>query len=174
MVNECMNRIEGLLQVVESMPDEKTRGTVRELLQSLMDLHGAGLDRMMEIAADAGEGGLQIIEAYGRDDLVNPLLLLYGLHPADLESRVLQALEKVRPYLKSHGGNVELVGIESGIATLRLRGSCQGCSSSTVTLKSTIEEAIYQAAPDVVEIRVEEAVQPHPAGFVPLDSLMAN
>jgi Fe-S cluster biogenesis protein NfuA len=80
---------------------------------------------------------------------------LYGLHPLDLETRVRQALEQVRPYLQSHGGNVELLGVEGGIIRLRLQGSCHGCPSSAQTLKSTIEEAIAEKAPDAAGLQVE-------------------
>jgi len=87
---------------------------------------------------------------------VGSLLLLYGLHPVDLETRVRGALEKTRPYLRSHGGNVELVDVdESGAVRLRLQGSCHGCPSSAMTLKLAIEQAIHDAAPDVTSISVE-------------------
>jgi hypothetical protein len=74
-----------------------------ELVQSLMELHGTGIGRMMEIVAESGESGLDVIDGFGRDELVGGLLLLYGLHPIPLETRVRQALDKVRPYLQSHG-----------------------------------------------------------------------
>ena len=88
------------------------------------------------------------------------LLLLHGLHPLDLEARVRQALEQVRPYLRTHGGDVELLGVDDGVVRLRMQGSCHGCPSSAVTLKHTIEEAIYDAAPDVAAIEVEGVVEP--------------
>ena len=72
------------------------------------------------------------------------LLLLHGLHPLDLEARVRQALDKVRPYLRSHGGNVELLGVDEGVVRLRLEGSCHGCPSSAATMRQTIEEAILR------------------------------
>jgi len=90
-------------------------------------------------------------------------LLLYGLHPLDLESRVGQALEKVRPYLHSHGGNIELLGLTDGIVRLRLHGSCHGCPSSAQTLKQTIEEAIFEIAPDVTAIEVEDELVEMPS-----------
>ena len=62
------------------------------------------------------------------------------------------ALDKVRPYLKSHGGNVDLLSVVDGVVHLRLIGSCDGCPSSALTLKSAIERNIYEAAPDVNSI----------------------
>ena len=98
-----------------------------------------------------------------RHELVSHLLLLHGLHPVPLEQRVHGALDEVRPYLESHGGDVELLGIEDGVVRLAMRGSCDGCASSTMTLKLAIEDAIQKAAPDVEEIVAEGAVEPAPA-----------
>ena len=85
--------------------------------------------------------------------------MLYGLHPLDLETRVLQALAQVRPYLRSHGGNVELIGVRDGVVHLRLVGSCHGCPSSAITMRQTIEKAILGKAPDVIAIEVEGAAE---------------
>ncbi len=112
---------------------------------------------------------------FAADPLVGSLLLLYGLHPVDLETRVHQALEKVRPLLKSHGGNVDLLGIDDGVVRLKLQGSCHGCPSSAQTLHNAIEEAIYEFAPDVAELKVEGVAVPSTppvSGFVPLAQLV--
>ncbi len=103
-----MQRIEGLVRKIESLSDPEARESALELMQSLMDFHGAGLDRLMEIVAEAGDAGYSIFDNFARDELVGSLLLLYNLHPVPLEMRVMGALDKVRPYLDSHGGNVEL------------------------------------------------------------------
>jgi Fe-S cluster biogenesis protein NfuA/nitrite reductase/ring-hydroxylating ferredoxin subunit len=95
--------------------------------------------------------------------LVSHLLLLHGLHPLDVETRVVQALEEVRPYLQSHGGNVEFLGVEEGVARLRMQGSCDGCPSSAMTLKLAIEEAVMKAAPDLDGIEAEGVAEPEPA-----------
>jgi len=140
--------IEGLVQEIERVSDPAVRSLSKQLVQSLMDLHGSGLERLLEIVHRAGDTGQRIIDELGSDELVRSLLLLYGLHPLDLQTRIVQALEKTRPYLRSHGGNVELVGVnDAGAVTLRLEGSCHSCPSSAVTLQSTVEQAIYDAAP---------------------------
>lgn len=150
-----IQRIETLIQEIDRFTDPAAREQSRQIVQSLLDLHGTGLGRMLEHIAGAGESGQSIIDSLARDDLVGSLLLLYGLHPLDVETRVRQALEKVRPYLGSHGGNVELLRVEGDVAHLQMQGSCHGCPSSAVTLKDAIEQAIYEAAPDVTAIRVE-------------------
>ena len=70
----------------------------------------------------------------------------------------MQALDSMRPFLASHGGNVELVGVEEGVARLRLQGSCNGCPSSAATLENALKEAIEEAAPDLLGLEVEGVV----------------
>jgi Fe-S cluster biogenesis protein NfuA len=144
------DRVEGLINQLEANPDPVVRGLVRELVRELLDFHATGLGRMMELVHDRGD----LPSAFAGDSSIEPLLLLHGLHPDGLDVRVGRALEKVRPYLFSHGGNVELVGIEEGRVLLRLEGSCTGCPSSAQTLKTSIEEAILAAAPDAEGIEV--------------------
>jgi Fe-S cluster biogenesis protein NfuA len=132
------------------------RSSALELMRSLMELHGAGIERMLEIAFDSRAYGSEIIDRFAGDELVAQLLLLYDLHPHGLEARAHRALEDVRPHLRSHGGNVELLGVEDGVIRLRLQGNCHGCPSSAETLRHLIEQAIYEAAPDARAIQVEE------------------
>ena len=124
-------------------------------MQAVLDLHGTGLERILGHLEEAGEAGATILDACAGDDVVGGLLLLHGLHPLDLETRVLRALEQVRPALRSHGGNVELLGVRDGVVQLRLEGNCHGCPSSAATMKMTIEEAIYANAPEVTSIEVQ-------------------
>lgn len=171
-----MQQVEVLARKIESLPDPEARAVATELMQTLMEFHGAGLERMMEIVAEAGDPGYAVFENFGRDGLVGSMLLLYGLHPVPLEERVTGALDKVRPYLDSHGGNVELLGVDEGIVRLRLQGSCKSCPSSAMTLKLAIEEAIYEAAPDVAAIEAEGVAEtpPAPTGFVQIGKSKGN
>ncbi len=174
-MQQGIHRIEELIQQIEKVADPHARAVAVELVQSLMEFHGAGIERMMEIAALAGESGHNIIDDFGRDALVSGLLLLYGQHPVALERRVMRALDEVRPLLRSHGGDVDLCGVENGVVRLRIQGSCSGCPSSAMTLKTAIEEAIYGAAPDVAEISLVEEPQarpsPPPSGLVSIEHL---
>jgi Fe-S cluster biogenesis protein NfuA/nitrite reductase/ring-hydroxylating ferredoxin subunit len=128
-------------------------------VQALIELYGAGLERIIEEIAPRDDG--ELAAALADDELVSHLLLLHGLHPSGLEERVVGALEEVRPYLESHGGGVELVGIEGASLRLRLRGSCSGCPSSAMTLKLAIENAIHKAAPEIEEVIAEEEPAEH-------------
>ena len=159
-------RIETLLQEVAEFSDSQARTITEELVQALLDMYGEGLSRLLEITADSEVSGIALIDTFARDELLSSLFTLHGLHPLDLRSRVLEALDEVRPYLKSHGGNVEFVKLEDGIAYLRLEGSCNGCAGSTVTLKVAIEEALIKAAPDLNGLQVEGVVEPPPTRSV--------
>jgi Fe-S cluster biogenesis protein NfuA len=173
-----MQHLDSLLNDAESAGDPASQARLQEIARGLLDLHGAALQRLLELVAAAGEGGAAIIDAAARDDVISPVLLLHGLHPLDLETRVRAALGKVAPYTASHGGHVELLAIsDDGVVNLRMEGSCHGCPSSRVTLETAIEQEIYAAAPEVTSIVVEGLAEPEPvaaSGFVPLDSIAIN
>jgi Fe-S cluster biogenesis protein NfuA len=150
------DRVEKLAARLEKANDPETRATALELVQSVIELHGAALQALIDHCVATPEGERILDEAL-QDDLVSSMFLLHNLHPDDLETRVLRGIESVRPYLKSHGGDCELAGVDNGIVRLRLHGSCGSCPSSSLTLKSAIEEALFQAAPDIKEIVAENA-----------------
>jgi Fe-S cluster biogenesis protein NfuA len=151
-------RIEELIHALDGIADVSARAQSRELVEALLELQGAALERAMEVIYESGASGQAIIDELGQDELVASVLLVHGLHPLDLESRVRNALEKVGPRLAQHGGSVELLGVtREGLVRLRLAGNCHGCPSSILTLKFSIEEAIYAAAPDVTSLEVEGA-----------------
>ena len=132
------------------------RERAEELVRLVADLYGAGLERVLTILHEGGRLDDDMLAALAADDLVSSLLLVHDLHPYDVQTRVEQALEGVRPYLGSHGGDVELLEVtDDGVVRLRLLGSCDGCASSSVTLKLAVEGAIEAAAPEIVGIEVE-------------------
>ncbi len=148
--------VEELVKKLERAGDPELHATALELVQSVVDLHGAALERMMDVLLRSRGGEDALFEAI-KDELVSSMFLLHGLHPESVEIRVLRALDKVRPYLHSHGGDVELVSITDGTLTVRLQGTCGSCASSSLTMKSAVEEAVCEAAPDITRIVAEEA-----------------
>lgn len=150
-----MQSIETLIQDVERYPDLAARTHTKAIVQALLDLHGAGLERILERTAKAGEVGFALIDALADDELVGSLLLLYGLHPLDLETRVRQALDKVRPVIQTHGGSLEFLSAEKGVVQLRLHTSGDACATNALTLKQAIDDAVFEKAPDVSAIEVE-------------------
>jgi Fe-S cluster biogenesis protein NfuA len=147
-VREQVARLEELLDGIDD--DPRALAAVR----GLVELYGEGLRRVVEL------GGIS--EELVADELLSHLLLLHDLHPVDVETRVVRALEEVRPYLGSHGGDVELLGVEDGVARLRLNGTCDGCASSAVTLKHSIETAILRAAPELERVEAEGLEEQQP------------
>ena len=167
---EQIARVETLLGQLEALPDAAARETATEVMQALLDLYGEGLGRIVDVLAAHDDGTLA--EALADDDLVAHLLLLHGLHPVPVEERVQVALAGVLPYIESHGGNMQLLGVEDGIVHLLLEGSCSGCPSSSITLKLAVEKAIFEAAPDVTEVRAQDAaanVSEAPSGLLQLE-----
>jgi Fe-S cluster biogenesis protein NfuA len=68
----------------------------------------------------------------------------------NIKERVVKALEKVRPYLQSDGGDIDLVDIsEEMIVKVKLKGACHGCPYSLQTLKAGVEQAIMKEVPEI-------------------------
>ena len=152
------DRIERLLEELRAAADPRSYQLAEELLRSITELYGGGLARVVELASDAPPVMARLVD----DELVASLLLVHGLHPDSVAARVEQALEGVRPFLAQHDGDVELLDIDTdaGAVLLRLLGSCDGCPSSPVTLQHAVEQAIFEAAPEIVKIDVEEPRTP--------------
>jgi Fe-S cluster biogenesis protein NfuA len=161
-----LQSIDQLLGQINSSADPSLRSAVRELVQVVMDLHGAGLERMLELIEPTD------VQKLGRDELVSSLLVLYGLHPLGIEERVTRALEKIRPRLRSHDGAVHLLGIHDGAVHLRIEANGHGCGSNSQALKEMVEGAVYQGAPDVVSLTIEGTDEK--PGFVPLEVLQGS
>jgi Fe-S cluster biogenesis protein NfuA len=147
-------RIEEILSELEQTADQVVVEKTEELVHTLLDFYGAGLARIVETLR-AADGGEDLLESLAGDDLVKGLLILHDLHPKSTLERVIEALDKVRPYLGSHAGDVDLLGVDGdGVLRLQLKGTCDGCPSSTLTVKYAIEKAIHQAAPEISGIDV--------------------
>jgi Fe-S cluster biogenesis protein NfuA len=169
-----VQRIGELVQQIEAIADPAVRATTKDLVQSLMDLHGAALEKALEIVADAGETGLGLIDRMGRDALLSSVLILYGLHPEDIETRVEKALDRVRPQLRKQGCEIESFDMNDGAIRLRVETGSHTCGSTLKTLQSTLESAIYDAAPDLISLVIEGFEEKPAQGFVALDKLMSS
>jgi Fe-S cluster biogenesis protein NfuA len=171
-VRQLVGRAEELLDQVQAIADPQAQSIAIETIRVLFELYGEGLARMVE--QSARHAGHPLLNEYQADELISHLLLMHGLHPQSVEDRILQALEEVRPYMASHGGNVELLGVEDGVAHLRLIGSCHGCGASASTMKLAVEKAIHKHAPDIIAVEAEGALESPPelpTGFIPLSFL---
>ncbi len=148
-------RVEELLDSLKSGGFGPAAAAAEELVSLLVGLYGDGLAQIMTVLSEHGPEGMAMIDALADDPTVESLLLLHGLHPLDVDARIQRALDRVRPYLGSHAGGVEYLGVADGVARLRLEGSCHGCPSSTVTVQLAITGAVQDAAPEVTDVVVE-------------------
>jgi Fe-S cluster biogenesis protein NfuA len=162
--------IDGLVQRVNNLSDEEARTAALELLQSMMDLHGAALSRIVEVLSSSGEAGRTSLAKLGQDPLISGLLVLYELHPVALEDRVKRAVEKARGDLRKQGAKIELTGIAETVVHVRIENTGHTCGSSADTLRSLVEQAILEAAPEVVQV-VTEGLPVSGTGFVPLSTI---
>jgi Fe-S cluster biogenesis protein NfuA len=153
-------RVQELTEALEALPEGREKEVAEDLIGAIMELYGDGLRRVVGALQDAGSAGQEIHGQLVEDGVVASLLLIHDLFPIDIETRVREALATVRPYMESHGGDVELLGIDDGVAHLRLEGHCKGCPASAATLELAIKEAIEEAAPDLAGLEVEGVVAP--------------
>lgn len=161
-------RIETLLQA-SAGGGPVARDRAEQLVREVVQLYGAALERTVHLADSA------MVDEMTRDDLISSLLLVHGLHPHDVETRIRTALDSVRPYLGSHGGDVELIEVTDGVVRLRLLGSCNSCPSSSVTLESAVQDAVTAAAPETSGIEVETPTEHEPkAGVISAQSLFSH
>jgi Fe-S cluster biogenesis protein NfuA/nitrite reductase/ring-hydroxylating ferredoxin subunit len=168
------DRIEALLEAA-STGGRVARERAEELVRLVVDLYGAGLGRLLEIVHESGRLDDDLLDRLAGDDLVASLLAVHGLHPDDVSTRVARALDGVRPYLGSHGGDVQLVAVtDDGRVRLRMLGSCDGCPSSSVTLTLAVESAIRDAAPEVTGIDVEEPPAATTSSVIPVTALRSR
>jgi len=159
-VQQVSARVEELLDALKSGGFGGAAPAAEELVSLLVGLYGDGLTQIVTILAEQGSAGEAILARLADDPLVESLLLLHGLHPLDVDARIQRALDRVRPYLGSHAGGVEYLGVTDGVARLRLEGSCHGCPSSTVTVRLAISGAVQDAAPEVADVVVEGMTAP--------------
>jgi Fe-S cluster biogenesis protein NfuA/nitrite reductase/ring-hydroxylating ferredoxin subunit len=163
-VQQVSARVEELLDALKAGGFGGAAPAAEELVSLLVGLYGDGLARVMALLAEQGPQGEAMIATLADDPLLESLLLLHDLHPLDVDARIQRALDRVRPYLGSHAGGVEYLGVFDGIARLKLEGSCHGCPSSTVTVQLAITGAVQDAAPEVSEVVVEGMTAAPPPG----------
>lgn len=169
---ERVQQMATLAADLENISDEKTRASAKELVHLLMELHGAGLERIMETVFASGDPGAAMIDRLAAEPLISSLLVLHGLHPDDFETRVKNAIEGLRPRLHKQDVEVELLEVSEATVRVLVKLSAHACGSTTNTLRTSMEEAIYEAAPEVGSLVIEGLEGKATAGFVALDTLV--
>lgn len=163
-------KVERLVERVTALQDDQARTMALDLLQAVMDLHGAGLTRIVDMLRESGEAGRKPLLIIAGDPLVCGLLVLYGIHPVPLPQRVTDAIEKVRPQVHKQGGKVELLEVAADAVRISIHSSGSGCHSSPEALQRLVEQTIREAAPEVAEI-ISEGVAPGTGHFVPVNMI---
>ena len=166
-----VRRIGALVEEIETIADPAARSATRQLMQIVMEFHGAALDRALEILAGGGEPGMAFLEQLGRDPMVSSLLALYGLHPENAETRVRKAVDRLAPQLRRDGATIELLALDEGAVRIKVTPGAHACGSTTNSLRTLVEDAVYEAAPDIASLTVEGLDGKPATGFVSLDKL---
>jgi Fe-S cluster biogenesis protein NfuA/nitrite reductase/ring-hydroxylating ferredoxin subunit len=164
--DQLIARVQQLTGRLEDLDDESCRELAEELTGAVVQMYGAGLERILELIQDE-----ETRDRLASDELVAGLLMIHDLYPVPIEERVTQALDSVRPYMESHGGNIELLGFEEGVVKLRLQGSCKSCRASSSTLELAVRQALQEAAPDLLGMDVEGVVEEDAISGTPLPLL---
>lgn len=155
-LNQQSQHIQDLIEEIDSLPDPAARKIMQECIQEILSFYGHGLEKILGIISKGNDSAAKdIYNDLIEDSFVSGLLLIHDLHPLDLKTRLYLALEKVKPYMDSHGGSVEIVSLENDVAKLKLSGSCNGCPSSSSTLELGIKQAIEENCPDLLGLEVE-------------------
>jgi hypothetical protein len=167
-LKQRMQRIADLVRRLEAEDDAgAARAQSKELLESVMDLHGEALERVLQRLRGAGAAGEELLASLAADPVVASVLLLYGLHPLDFETRVRGAMDKAQSTLRSYGTDADLLGTTGGAVRIRLRGVDNAFTARTV--KSAIEDQIYAAAPDAASLVILGLEKFAAPDFVPLE-----
>jgi Fe-S cluster biogenesis protein NfuA/nitrite reductase/ring-hydroxylating ferredoxin subunit len=140
---------------------------VAELDTLVQTLEREGDERallLLELVDAIHRPALELI-ARGETDhpVARMLLAMYDLAEVDDAVLAEEALDSVRPYVESHGGQVELVAVDDGVVTVRMSGACQGCAASAMTLQRGIETALREHVPGFREVVAEQSAEASPA-----------
>jgi hypothetical protein len=163
-----LERLEALIREMEHGAETPARARAREIVRAVLELHAAGLRTMMDLAR-ASDAALA--DRLARDPRVAGLLLLHGLHPDDVETRVRGAVDALTPLLQGQGAALVLHSTAAGIVRLRLERAPGRSGLSADALRRRVEEAIIAAAPDVTGVEIDGPQGADVAAFVPVDQV---
>jgi Fe-S cluster biogenesis protein NfuA len=154
-------RLDELVREFEIYPSEEVKEKVFELLGEVDRVHRVGLNHLIAYLREAGQADW--IETAAQDPVIHTLFLLYDLLPGDAFFQAEKAIEKVRPYLQSHGGDIKILNVTGGVVTLHLLGNCHGCPAFQQTLQNKVRAVLEEEVPAFVDLIVDLS---EPAGEV--------
>ncbi len=159
------DRVDKAIAEVQSLAPE-IRAKAMALKSAIEEFHKVGLTHIVKKLKD-NPGGKPLLFELVDEPAVYALFAMHGLVRADLKTQVGRVIEMVRPYMQSHGGDVSLVDVRDKTVYVRLSGSCNGCSMSSVTLRNTVEESLAEHVPEIEKVEVVPD-EPDSAGLVQL------
>ena len=162
------------VQELESIADPAVRAKMKELVQLLMEMHGSAVERMLEVIFHSSDAGAKVIDELGEDPLVGSLLILYGLHPEDVQTRVEKKFKAIRSRLFKIGAEVTSIAVNGSDVRVTVNMDGHACGSTTQNVRAAVEDAIYEAAPDLTSLVIEGLQEPLASGFVAMDSLVGT
>jgi Fe-S cluster biogenesis protein NfuA len=162
-------QVERLVEQVSGLKVDDARTAALDLMQALMDLHGAGLTRIVDLLGES-ESSRKSLAKLGEDPMVCGLMVLYGIHPVSLDDRIKNAVDKARLQVQKQGGRVELLEVSDGLVRVSISSTGNGCHSSPDALKQIVEQSIREAAPEVIDVMADGVASPTSA-FLPLNMI---
>lgn len=152
-LHELAAELGARIEDLENLPFPEVKERIFAVLQLMDFVHRVSVKCLSEALEARG-----VFKDVLKDEDIALLFTLYDLNPNDPTSKVEQALELVRPYMRSHGGEVEVLEIEdSGLVHVRLQGACQTCAASSATVKNGIEAALREGLEGFTGLVVHEA-----------------
>jgi hypothetical protein len=162
---QLIDRIEDLVHRAETLSDSQARDVTVELLRAVLDFHKAGLQRAIAIAGEA------IVKQIAQDDLASSMLLLHDLHPDNVQTRIDRAVFKLQEAIALSGAKLRLIAIEVGTVHLHFESPR---SWPRFSVRSKIENAIFEIAPEIERVLIEGLKEAPPVDFVPVSDLLAG
>lgn len=168
---EQIGRIEELVQGIDTTADPVTRAAAKELVQSVMDLHGAAFERILEIVRRTVGSGASLVRSLAADSLIGSLLVLYDLHPDNFPTRVNRGMERAQQILAKRGATIQVVAVGDSTVRLKIDTNGHNCGATAAELQEIVRSSLFDVAPDAAEVIIEPPQSSSASGFVPLDSL---
>lgn len=169
-LEQLAERVDKAIAEVQTLEPD-VRAKALSLKSAIEEFHKAGLTHIVR-TLKGDPNGKQLLFDLVDEPTVYALLSMHGLIRADVRTRVARVIEMVRPYMQSHGGDVQLVDVRDQSVFVRLSGNCNGCSMSSVTLRNTVEEALREHVPEIEAVEVVPN-EPEGAGLVQLGGAAA-
>lgn len=168
---DIAERVDKALAKVEALEDENAKMHALGLKTAIEDFHKLAVTRIVQ-KLKTDERGKELLFDLVDEPSVYALFQLHGIVKQDINVRITQVLDAIRPYMQSHGGDVEYVRFEDATVFVRLIGSCNGCSQSAVTLREGVEESLIN---NIAEVKRVEVLPNEPApALVQIESLSAS